>query len=573
MSVFSHKTAKYAKPPVKKYINMNGKKMGKNKFAGFCLCVLPFILGCASNGNKIASAEKIDYSLEDVRNAEIKRIMQIADEKPVHALWQASLVDDADLIDLCFEKIRKLYENAKDEKDYFTCLRLFQSLKAAGYPKIAELNVELAQLEESCRSGVPGLENEMHSSEGIKRDFPENVSQYIEGTVTVWVDQGIKVERGVGFADRVIGSGFFISKDGYIVTNHHVIKNVVDTKFEGVARLYVRLADDPDTRIPAKVIGYDELFDLALLKIEVDAPYVFSLGSSSQLSVGDRIYAIGSPIGLDRTLTSGIVSAKNRKLFSTGSVFQIDAAVNGGNSGGPCIDVNGNVQAIVFAGMPQYQGLNFAIPVEYLKTDLPMLFHGGKREHVWLGGFGHTLRQGNVSKGVEIQYVMSSGAAQRSGLSSGCVITAVNGKEVNSLEDFQTVLRQFVPETLILLDYIDASENEKTVLVYLDVRPEKPGKTVYEHDLRETSFIPLFGMGLRAVSTTSSRKYAISTIIKGGIADESGFSENDPVDIGKVKFSEDDSYLSVEIYARKRKKGYLDVGVSIATPLDSPYYF
>ena len=130
-----------------------------------------------------------------------------------------------------------------------------------------------------------------------------------------------------------------------------MIADLVDKKSESFSRLFIKLAGDSDTRIPAKVIGYDSEIDLALIKTEVEAPYVFSLGSSADLDAGDKIYAIGSPVGLERTLTSGIVSATDRKLFTLASVMQIDAAVNQGNSGGPCIDENGNVQGVVFAAM------------------------------------------------------------------------------------------------------------------------------------------------------------------------------------------------------------------------------
>lgn len=548
----------------------------KNKINIIAACFLIFLSGCASSAKQPQSVYHVpDYTIDDVRKIEIERIENMLEKQPVQALWRANIINDKALIEKCSEKIVELYNVSFSEKDYFTSLRLFQSLEASGYSQLASLNTSTAALESVCYKDVPGLQNSSKPSLPVNAasggEVP-NVAKYIEGTVTIWVDQGIKIENGVGYADRVIGSGFFISKNGYLVTNHHVISNVVDTKYEGVAKLYVRMADDPDTRIPAKVIGWDKVLDLALIKVEVEAPYVFTLGSSSDLSVGDRVYAIGSPVGLDRTLTSGIVSAMNRKLFTTGSVFQIDAAVNGGNSGGPCIDVNGNVQAIVFAGMPQYQGLNFAIPIEYLKTDLPMLFHGGKREHVWLGAYGHTFREGMENKGLEIQYVMSSGSAQRSNLGAGQIITGINGKSVTGIDDIQNELRRFVPETLITISYLESGA-AKTALVYLDTRPEYPGKEVYNHDLIETSFVPLFGMRLQPVSTTDRRKYAITEVIKGGIADESGFSENDPVDIGKVRFAEDNSYLAAEIYARKQKKGYLDIGVSVATPLDSPYYF
>ena len=192
----------------------------------------------------------------------------------------------------------------------------------------------------------------------------------MHAAVTIWVDRGVTVKNGAGYADIIIGSGFFIDERGYIVTNHHVIDSMVNPKYEGYVRLYIKLLDDNLTKIPAKVVGYDSLLDLALLKVEITPEYVLDLGSSDDLEIGDKISAIGTPVGLEGTLTSGIISSFDRKLLSLGNVFQIDAAVNSGNSGGPLIDKNLKVQAIVFAGMLQLQGLNFAIPVEYLKQEL-----------------------------------------------------------------------------------------------------------------------------------------------------------------------------------------------------------
>ncbi len=293
----------------------------KNKYIALTTAAVLLFSGCATTSSKNKTYEVPDYSEEDVKNAEIERIRVALDENPVQSLWRATLVDDKDLIDECFEKIVESYKKSVEEKDSFNSYRLYQALHVAGYKNISQLGTTYEQIADNFKKIVPGLQGEAVPSQSSKNALPENVSKYIEGTVTVWIDQGIKIERGVGYADRVIGSGFFISKDGYIITNHHVIKNVVDTKFEGVARPFVRLANDPETRIPVKVIGYDEALDLALLKTEVDAPYVFTLGSSDQLAVGDKIYAIGSPVGLERTLTSGIVSAMNRKLFSLASVF------------------------------------------------------------------------------------------------------------------------------------------------------------------------------------------------------------------------------------------------------------
>ena len=130
----------------------------------------------------------------------------------------------------------------------------------------------------------------------------------------------------------MIGSGFFIDANGYLITNYHVIQSEVDPEYEGFSRVYIKRAENPTVRIPAKVVGWDATFDLALLKMEINPEVYFQLGSAEDLNIGSRIYAIGSPAGLEQTLTSGIVSAQNRRLLSLGSVLQIDAPVNHGSS-------------------------------------------------------------------------------------------------------------------------------------------------------------------------------------------------------------------------------------------------
>ena len=312
--------------------------------------------------------------------------------------------------------------------------------------------------------------------------------------------------------------------------------------------------------------------DLALIKSEVDVPYVFSLGSSADLDVGDRIYAIGSPVGLEKTLTSGIVSANDRKLFSLGSVMQIDAAVNSGNSGGPCIDSNGNVQAIVFAGMLQYEGLNFAIPVEYLKNMLRALYAGGKVSHPWLGSFGHTKKELGKDAGLEVQYLFPGASASRAHLQEGDVITEFDGKKITTLEDMQDALMKCDSKSIVKIKY-RRGENELESLIYLGARPENPGYNIYKGDVLAKSFYPIFGMKLLSVSTTNSRKYTITEILKGSVADESGFSENDPVQIRAIKLNDDNSVIYAEIATKNRKKGYLDGVMAIGATLDSPYYF
>ncbi|MFC2282229.1 MAG: S1C family serine protease, partial [Treponema socranskii subsp. buccale] len=299
-----------------------------------------------------------------------------------------------------------------------------------------------------------------------------------------------------------------------------------------------------------------------------------ALGSSAELGIGDRVSAIGTPLGLGGTLTQGIVSNVERKLFTTGSVFQIDAAVNSGNSGGPLIDAQMRVQAVVFAGIVQYQGLNFAIPVEYLRQDLPMLFRGGKREHPWMCAYGHTKKtnDGKQNIGLEVQYLMPGGSMYRAEFAAGDVVTSAGGKTVDSIEAMQDILRSHIPDTIVKCSYVrgDAS-GEK--YVYLAPRPDNPGYEIYKSDLISGSFVPIFGMKLASSSTVNHRSYTVVDVLKGGIADESGFSENDPVSVSRVVFADDNDAVHVSLYTRRRKKGFLDIAMGLTAPLDSPYYF
>ena len=539
------------------------------------------LFGCRTFAkNDAALYSPLDYSEEDAIITEIGRIQKLCEqpEQQVQALWRARLlVQNTEqhekalgILHDCEQKVVAAYLLSLEQKNYLDALRLYQSLQAEGYAEISMLEKNEADLKTLTYQEIPALRA------ASTTESSEKVSSYIKGTVTVFVDKGIKIERGMGMADGVLGSGFFISSDGYIVTNHHVIVDCVNPKYEGFTRLYIRLADDPDTRIPAKVVGYDSVMDLALLKAEIDAPYVFSLGSSSDLDVGDRIYAIGSPLGLERTLTSGIVSATDRRLFTLGKVFQIDAPLNVGNSGGPIIDTKGNVQAIVFAGLENYQGLNFAIPVEYLRSELPFLFNGGNRVHPWIASYGRTKREPGVNaknEGVSVQYCMPAGSARMSGIDAGDTITGLNGTPIASLDSLQNAFMLMQPGTIVNISAEDSQGRQKVCNVYLEPRPEHPGYVVYKHDILAYSFVPLLGMELVPISTISSRKYSIVSVLKGSTADNAGFSENDPVDVLRVEFNADRSAMYVELYARKRKNGYLDVSIALAAATDSPYYF
>ncbi len=538
------------------------KKTSIIKFV-FLSSIVFFLTSCKSLNQPKSVAQPLDYSDDEFVKNEIKRINQMLDAEPVRALWRSLLLGNSEIIEKCVLRLDQQIGLALENKDYYTAKKYYSALEVAGYKSE---NYSEKDINNLYAKDIPAFSS---NSSALN---PKNISDCMEATVTIWVDRGIKVQNGSGYADIIIGSGFFIDERGYIITNHHVIDSMVNPKYEGYSRLYIKLLDDPDTKIPAKVVGYDQVLDLALLKTEITPKYVMKLGSSQNLQIGDKVSAIGTPLGLEGTLTSGIISSTDRKLLSLGNVIQIDAAVNSGNSGGPLIDSSLNVQAVVFAGMLRFQGLNFAIPVEYLKQELPLLYTKGEVIHPWIAAFGHTKRNGKNKIGLEIQYVMPGGSAFISGLRPGDVITSVSGTPITCLEDFQLFLLGQESESLLLCKCLNSEGKENICYLYLEARPKEPVQEIYNHDFFASSFLPFFGMKMTPSSTLNKNFFTIDEVLPGSTADELNFSKNDQLTVRDVYFDSENSYLYVSIYTKRRKKGFLDINMMLATPLDAPYY-
>ena len=526
-----------------------------------------FFISCRTVRQPSSVPEHLNYSDEDIVKNEIERIDAFLETEPVRALWRASLLGKEEVLDRCFTKVSALLETSLEEKNYLDAKKYYKSLISVR-PDWKLDGFTYSQIEKLAVADVPGL-----SAVGSNKKAPSKISECMHAAVTIWVDRGVTVKNGAGYADIIIGSGFFIDERGYIITNHHVIDSMVNPKYEGYVRLYIKLLDDNLTKIPAKVVGYDSLLDLALLKVEITPEYVLDLGSSDELEIGDKISAIGTPVGLEGTLTSGIISSFDRKLLSIGNVFQIDAAVNSGNSGGPLIDKNLKVQAIVFAGMLQLQGLNFAIPVEYLKQELSALYGRGEIIHTWTGCFGNTKREANKKVGLEVQYVLPGGSGFMAGLGPGDIITSLDGKKITSIDDFNFLLMGYEYETILKCDYMSAGGEQKSCLVYLDKRPESPSLTIFDSDLLMNSFVPLFGMKLVPSSTTNRNSYTIEKIIPGSAADDMSFSENDTVTVLGVDVDERLKGIITSLSTKRKKKAFLDVTINLGTSFDGPYYF
>jgi S1-C subfamily serine protease len=331
--------------------------------------------------------------------------------------------------------------------------------------------------------------------------------------------------------------------------------------------MYIRMGDAASPRFPAKVIGWDKAMDLALIKTEYKPQYVFSVVDRVIPRVGDMVLAIGSPGGLEKTVTSGIVSALGRRFLQIGDVIQIDAAVNHGNSGGPVVDTAGRLVGIVFAGIEQYQGLNFAVPAERLAAALPAMIKGGKAERPWLG-----LSLSETAAGAEIIYAAPNTPASDHRISEGTLIRSINGEKISApqgalIPALQDTIFHTRPGDLVALE---TSDGQRRILMTAP-RPDVPLADAAKIDSRERLAAPLFGLVLSPGEGRSfSSSYLVKKVVRGSIADEAGISDQDPVSIRGFRVIEDDGYALMEINVKKRRMGYLETTMQLPALLDSP---
>jgi len=243
-----------------------------------------------------------------------------------------------------------------------------------------------------------------------------------------------------GFEQRGVGSGFVMNQEGYILTNNHVVEDANQIK--------VKLANGKEYN--GKVVGRDPKTDLALIKVEGSSDlHALKLGNSDDLKVGSWVVAIGSPFGLEQTVTAGIVSAKGRVIGSGpyDNFIQTDASINPGNSGGPLINMKGEVIGINTAIIASGQGIGFAIPINMATEIVPQLQEKG---HVTRGWLGVSIQEVTPElaksfdlkekKGALVAQVVSGSPAERTGIKQGDVIVEFDGKEVVDSKDLPRIV-------------------------------------------------------------------------------------------------------------------------------------
>lgn len=308
-----------------------------------------------------------------------------------------------------------------------------------------------------------------------------------------------------------LGSGFIISDDGYILTNNHVILEADS--------VVVGLNDGVD--YPAKVVGTDPTSDLALLKIEVDhkLPTV-KFGSSTDLKVGEWVFAIGSPFGFDHSVTQGIVSAKGRGLNTEKYVpfIQTDVAINPGSSGGPLFNMKGEVVGVnsqIISRTGGYLGLSFAIPSDVAKDVIAQLKGTGKVERGWLGVSFQDMDKDlaesfglSQPKGALVSEVMEDSPAAKAGLKTGDIIMNFEGHPIATASDLPHLVGFTKPGTTVKLDILRKGETKAlTVKVGALAQPQEDHAAQPDKKIKSN----LIGILARELTADEKKQLEITT--------------------------------------------------------------
>jgi serine protease Do len=318
---------------------------------------------------------------------------------------------------------------------------------------------------------------------------------------------------------RGVGSGFIVSPDGYIVTNAHVVENAEE--------ITVRLNDKREFK--AKVVGADTRSDIAVLKIEAGGLPVVKIGDTGKLRVGEWVIAIGSPFGFQNTVTAGIVSAKSRENLSGDPnldaipFIQTDVAVNPGNSGGPLLNMKGEVVGInsqIFSRTGSFAGISFAIPIDYAFNVADQLMKTGK---VTRGRIGVSIS--NVTRdlaeslglgkplGAAVGTVEDNSPASKAGLEPGDVILKIDGRNIEGSADLSRTIRAMKPGTKATLNVWRGGKTRDVTLTVAEFKDEEAPKVAQNSKAKDKA--KPGKLGLAVTEVPAEQKKALK--LNGGV--------------------------------------------------------
>jgi serine protease Do len=363
----------------------------------------------------------------------------------------------------------------------------------------------------------------------------------------------IKVYDSQVYAREGTGSGVIVNSSGFILTNAHVVNRA--------NRIRVKLSDGGE--FDSRIVGVDVPTDLAVIKIEASKPLpVARMGDSDKLNVGDWVLAIGSPFGLEQTVTAGIISAKDRVTESGSSPFQqflqTDAAINPGNSGGPLVNLAGEVVGIntqIATNTGGYNGIGFALPSATAVEIYNQLVSQGRVRRGFLGIRPQEItpqiaRLNKIADGqgvLVLELTDEAGPAGRAGLQSGDVVISINGQKVKNVRELIRRIASLPVGSIATIEYVRASER-RVASVKLEERQEEadvrpgtrpplePGSPRRTPEQREKAK-PISGMGISVKTLTpdlakfhgldGARGAIVTGVERGSIADENNLTEDD----------------------------------------------
>jgi serine protease Do len=330
-----------------------------------------------------------------------------------------------------------------------------------------------------------------------------------------------------------VGSGFFISPDGYAVTNNHVVDHAKS----------VQVTTDDGTVYTAKVVGTDPKTDLALIKVDGKKDFTYVSLATKKPRVGDWVVAVGNPYGLGGTVTAGIVSAEGREISSSpyDDYIQIDAPINKGNSGGPTFNTEGKVIGVntaIYSPSGGSVGIGFDIPADTVQEIVAQLKAKGKVTRAWLGVEVQPVTSGiaeslglEKAQGALVDQIEPNTPAAKAGLKPGDVITAVNGKTVKDSRGLARQISIMAPGSTAKIDVLRKGES-KTIDVALATMPSNLKVANAGHENHQTRGVPHLGMSVASASDVAgagNKGVVVTSVDPDGKAAAHGLESGDVI--------------------------------------------
>ncbi|MCD4743704.1 MAG: Do family serine endopeptidase [Desulfobacteraceae bacterium] len=401
----------------------------------------------------------------------------------------------------------------KNKKTFTGLLIIFSFLflvQGMGNSSTQMIPIDFSKLAEKAKPAVVNIST-VKTIKGGGRVFRHFFDQQPQGNQDLFRDfmePFLRQAPQEDYEQKSLGSGFIISQDGYIVTNNHVVKDADKIK--------VKLYNEKEYN--AEIIGRDSKTDLALIKIDADNLIPLKLGNSKQLKVGTWVVAIGSPFGLEQTVTAGIVSAKGRVLGAGpyDDFIQTDASINPGNSGGPLLNLSGDVIGINTAIIRSGQGIGFAIPSDLARPIIQQLKVSGEVSRGWLG-----ISMQNITKeiadyynikegqGVLVADVFKGHPADKAGIKPGDILFEINNQTIHSAKDLSRAIAGFGAGKKIKVRVIREGKE-----IVKNIKLGKRSEMEQGLTLTKTGF-DSFGFKFKEIDPETAQKYGIPQREKG----------------------------------------------------------